>query len=130
MLRYPSHLFQPENSLSFIESEVFGVAGKRCRLTDDDLFELQLSIAALPKAGAVIEGTGGVRKLRFSPAASRHGKAGSHRALYCYFEKHGIVLLVTAYPKSKKDDISMAGRKAMKKMMERQHELLSAGPIK
>src|SRR5947209_375466 len=95
-LRYPRHLLEPEEILGFIESEVFRRAWKRCGLTDEEMFELHLVICAHPKGGAVIEGTGGVRKLRFSPSGTPHGKSGSHRALYCYFEEYGIVLLITA----------------------------------
>lgn len=84
---------------------------------------------AHPKMHPVIEGTGGVRKIRFSPTARARGKSGSHRACYAYFEEFGIVLLITAYPKGKKDTISAAGRNAMRRMIEYQYELLSRGPI-
>jgi hypothetical protein len=129
-LQYPSHLLDPEDFLSFIESEVFSRAWKRCSLTDDDLFFLQLGIMSHPKAHPIIEGTGGVRKIRFSPKGAPRGKSGSHRVCYAYFEEFGIVLLLTAYPKSKRDNISMAGRIAMRRMVEYQSELLLRGPIR
>lgn len=129
-LEYPSHLLEPEDCLSFIESEVFIPAWKRCHLTDDDLFELQILIMARPKMHPVMEGTGGVRKIRFTPTGTIAGKSGSHRACYVYYEECGIVLLLTAYPKSKRDNISIAGRNAMRRMVEYQSKLLSRGPIR
>jgi len=129
-LKYPSHLFEPEDLLSFIESPAFARAWKSCDLTDVDLFELQVGIMAHPKASPVIEGTGGVRKMRFSPTGSHHGKSGSHRAMYVYFEEYSIVLLVTAYPKNKKDSISAAGKKLMRKMIDAQQALLARGTIR
>jgi hypothetical protein len=129
-LRYPVHLLDPEDLLSFIASTVFERTWKQCGLTDDDLFELQLSIMARPKASPVIEGTGGLRKVRFSPTGTPRGKSGSYRACYVYFEEFGIVLLVTAYSKNKRDNLSIASRNVMRKMIEAQHQLLRRGPIK
>jgi hypothetical protein len=128
-VRLPKHFPDPDDLLSFVESSVFTKAWKRCGLNDDDLRGLQVSITCYPKLGPVIEGTGGVRKARFSPTGGKVGKRGSHRALYCYFEEHDLVLLLTAYPKSKTDNISADGKAAMKKMVEYQSAILSKGPI-
>jgi len=128
-LEYSSHLFQPENLLSFIESYVFRRAWKACRLTDDYLFDLQLLIMLDPKGQPVVKGTGGLRKIRFSPKGTPHGKSGSHRACYVYYEEFGLVLLVTAYAKNKKDDLSDASRRAIREMIAMQHKLLRRGPI-
>jgi hypothetical protein len=129
MLRYPSPLLNPDELLLFIESTVFRKAWKTCGLTDEDLFELQLGILAHPKGHPVVKGTGGLRKVRFSPSDSAHGKSGSYRTCYVYYEEFGIVLLVTAYPKNKTDDLSAAARKAIRKMIEEQHELLRRGSL-
>ena len=77
-----------------------------------------------------MRGTGGLRKIRFSPADSAKGKSGSYRACYVYYEEFGLILLVTAYPKNKRDDLSDAARKAIRKMIEEQHKLLRRGPIR
>jgi hypothetical protein len=128
-LGYPRPLPNLEELLSFIESNVFRNAWKTCGLTDNDLFELQREIMTHPKGHPVVKGTGGLRKIRFSPAGSGHGKSGSHRACYVYYEEFGLVLLVTAYPKNKRDDLSAVARKAIRKMIEEQHKLLRRGPI-
>lgn len=128
-LFYPSLLLNPEELLTFVESHLFRNAWKSCGLTDDDLFGLQLEILAHPKGHPVVKGTGGLRKIRFRPAGSGQGKSGSHRACYVYYEEFGLVLLVTVYPKNKKDDLSAAARKAIRKMIEEQHKLLRRGQI-
>lgn len=115
--------------LSFIETDVFRVAWKRCGLHDRDLFELQVAIMANPKGSAVMKGTGGLRKMRFSPHGAPRGKSGSHRVCYVYYEEFGIVVLHTAYPKSKRDNLSMAARNTIRKLIARDHELLARGPV-
>ena len=53
-------------------------------LDDSDLIRLQEELLADPKAGDVIRGTGGVRKMRF--AFKHRGKSGSTRIIYVDFE--------------------------------------------
>jgi hypothetical protein len=113
--------------LLFVESEVFRRAWKRCGLSDDDLLGLQQLVAVDPNRHPVMEGTGGVRKMRFSPARTNVGKSGSHRVCFVYYAEFGVILLLTVYPKSKKDNISAAGRETMRKMVEHQLRLLQQG---
>lgn len=123
---YPAHRLTPEDLLTFIESKVFEREWSRLGLTIDDLFGLQLGIMIHPKGPPVVQGTGGLRKLRFSPRRSAHGKSGSHRACYVYYEDFGTVLLVTAYSKNQIDDLSPAGKKAIRRMIQEQQKLSSA----
>jgi hypothetical protein len=116
--------------VSFIESSVFQRAWKQCGLNDDDLFELQVLIATNPKGSPVVQGTGGLRKARFSPTGTPHGKSGSYRVCYAYYEEFGIVLLATAYPKNKQDDLSSDARKAIRNMLAQQYRLLHRGPMR
>lgn len=72
-----------------------------------------------------------MRKLRFRPPGSNRGKSGSHRVCYVYYEDYGIVYLITAYPKSQKDTLTAGEKNAIRRMIERQEELLEErGPIK
>jgi hypothetical protein len=114
----------PEKLYSFIESYVFQPAWRACGLSDPDLWELQDVIMTNPKGHPVMKGTGGLRKVRFSPAKSKRGKSGSHRVCYAYFEEFGIILLVTAYPKNKKDNLSDAACRAVQKLIERHRRSL------
>jgi hypothetical protein len=49
---------------------------------------------------------------------SGRGKSGGNRVCYVYFEEYSVVLLVLAYPKNEKDDLSDAEKKAIKKLIE------------
>jgi hypothetical protein len=61
----------------------------------------------------VMTGTGGVRKLRW--ALQGCGKRGGARVIY-YFHNEGMpVLLLDAYGKNTKSNLSQAERKAIKK---------------
>lgn len=66
--------------------------------------------------GSVIQGTGGLRKMRF--AFEGAGKSGSTRICYVDFTIHETVYLITAYPKNKKDNLSGAERNEVKKLIE------------
>jgi hypothetical protein len=44
--------------------------------------------------------------MRFAAESKAGGKRGGIRVCYVYFEEWGIVLLVTAYAKNRKDDLS------------------------
>lgn len=96
----------PENLLNFIELRSFTQSWHELDLTDDDLLALQLTIMARPKRHPVVAGTGSLRKMRFAPASGRHGKHGGMRICYVYLEDYSTVLLVLAYSKSDRDDLS------------------------
>lgn len=49
----------------FIWTTAFLSGWKRCGFDDDDLARLEEDLLKDPKAGIVIQGTGGARKLRF-----------------------------------------------------------------
>lgn len=126
----PSRPVALESLLSFLEAPVFTRAWKACGLTDEDLFDFQQMLLVDPKGHPVVAGTGGLRKARFRPTSSSRGKSGSHRACYVYYEDFGLVLLVTVYSKNENDDLSAAARKAIRKMIEEQNQLLARGPIR
>lgn len=128
-LKYPKHVFKPEDLLDFIETRVFTRAWEDLRLTDDDLFALQLIVMSDPKVSPVIPGTGGLRKLRFAPPEWQRGKRGALRVCYVYFEEFHIVLLVIVYSKSEQDDLSDQQKRVIKKLIDGQREELARGPI-
>jgi hypothetical protein len=113
----PRHRIRPEDVVIFVELDDFTNDWQKLRLSDDDLHALQLAIMETPKGAPVVPGTGGLRKIRFAPAQSRRGKSGGSRVCYVYFEEYAIVLLVLAYPKNEKDDLSYAEKKTIKKLL-------------
>lgn len=99
----------------FIITREFDSAWKNLGLTDDNLNELEMFLCENPDAGDVMEGTGGVRKLRW--ALSGRGKSGGARIIYLdiVFSEH--VYLITAFPKNEKSNLSKQERNAMKSIV-------------
>lgn len=74
-------------------------------LSDSELLSLvQAEILKNPHVGAVVKGTGGLRKMRLASASK--GKSGGYRVLYVDFSEVSMVFLVAIYAKGKKEDIS------------------------
>ena len=72
-------------------------------LSDDEYRELQSAVSAAPESGAVIPGSGGVRKLRWS--MSGRGKRGGLRVIYYLRIGREEIWMLTLYPKNVTDDI-------------------------
>lgn len=86
-------------------------------LNDDEYRELQQYLLENPQTGSVIQGTGGVRKMRWS--AKGQGKSGGVRVIYfCHVERDRIVLL-TLYAKNEASDLTADQRKKLAAIVER-----------
>ena len=96
---------------TFIILPEFDKNWKSMGLSDEDLRRLQD-----PEAGALMQGTGGLRKLRF--AFENRGKSGSARVCYVDFVLRETVFLITAYPKNEKENLSKAERNNIRKVIE------------
>lgn len=90
--------------LEFIETSYFTKRIKAL-LTDDDYAKFQMTLIENPECGDIIAGGGGLRKIRFSLSANNKGKSAGIRAIYYYVVDSKIYLL-TAYPKSEKDNLT------------------------
>jgi hypothetical protein len=98
---------QPEDLLHFIELDEFQQDWKELGLdVESDLWELQNEVMRDPQAAPVVPGTGGLRKMRFSPSRWKVGKSGAIRVCYVYFKPHRTVLLIMAYGKNRKDNLT------------------------
>lgn len=100
---------------SFIELPLFRSKWKSLGLDDDDLRRLQTELLSDPKVGAVMQGTGGIRKMRF--AFEDRGKSGSARVIYIDFEIYEKIYLITAYSKDEKDNLTKSERNELKQMI-------------
>lgn len=77
-------------------------------LTDDERQQVINYLAANPTSGYMMEGTGGIRKLRWRRTG--HGKSGGVRIVYFY---HGLTMplyLLTIFAKGDKENLSQAER--------------------
>ncbi|MBT8421334.1 MAG: type II toxin-antitoxin system RelE/ParE family toxin [Gammaproteobacteria bacterium] len=77
-------------------------------LTDTEKQSLIDYLAAHPRSGVIMQGTGGVRKLRW--ASSGKGKSRGARVIYYYHNESVPLFLLTVFGKSEKDNLSKAER--------------------
>jgi len=86
---------------------------------DDAAFrQLQVWLLQNPEVGDVIQGTGGLRKARFSDEARSKGKRGGLRLIYYWWAGGSQFWLFTVYDKSDQADLSAHHRKALKGRLE------------
>ena len=98
--------------------ETPGYAGKVKRiLTDDEREAFAVFIAQNPKAGPVVPGSGGVRKVRWAQKGS--GKSGGARVIYYNRLGNGEIWLLTLYAKSDRSTIPAHELKMIKEVIDR-----------
>jgi len=85
-------------------------------LADDEYRLLQAQLVQKPDAGKIIPGSGGLRKLRWS--ASGRGKRGGARVIYYWLVFPEVILMLFAYPKNERDDLTPDQLKQLKKIVE------------
>ena len=99
----------------FIESPVFTRQVQEL-LLDDDYAEFQQYLAAHPDAGDVIQGTGGLRKIRWS--VEGRGKRGGVRVIYFHVNALAQLRMLLIYRKGVKDDLTAAEKKILRSLNE------------
>ena len=100
---------------TFIEVPLFTKRWKEIGLGDDDLLALQIMLLKDPASGPVMEGTGGIRKVRF-PIENR-GKSGSVRVCYADFEEYEVTYLITAFTKNEQETLTDSEKAVLKKLV-------------
>jgi hypothetical protein len=73
-------------------------------------------LAAHPKAGVLIEGTGGIRKLRWGRGG--RGKSGGVRIIYYYHSELMPLYLLTLFAKNERTNLSKAERNDLAKLVD------------
>lgn len=84
--------------------------------------EIQAELLRDPESGAVIQGTGGLRKLRVADAGRGKGKRGGYRVIYLDLAQVERTYLLALYDKDEKGDISSEEKKALRSLAERLKE--------
>lgn len=71
-----------------------------------------------PEAGDVIQGTGGLRKVRFADERRQKGKRGGIRVIYYWWLGGAQFWLFTLYGKDVRGDLSASQKKALKRLLD------------
>lgn len=100
---------------TFIEVPLFTRRWKEIGLGDDELRALQVALLKDPESGPVMEGTGGIRKVRF-PLKNR-GKSGSVRVCYTDFSEYEVIYLITAFEKKEQENLTADEKSVLKKLV-------------
>jgi len=73
-------------------------------------------LAAHPKAGDLLEGTGGIRKLRWG--RDGRGKSGGVRVIYYFHSEAMPLYLLTLFAKNERANLSKAERNALAELVD------------
>src|SRR5262249_34283945 len=85
------------------------------RLSDDERSAVVDYLALHPEAGIVMEGTGGVRKLRW--AVQGRGKSGGVRVVYYHYSTTMPLFLLSVFAKNEKANLTDAEKREAKKLV-------------
>ena len=95
---------------------------RKTYLNDDAYRQLQQELMASPEMGDVMEGTGGLRKLRQPDPRRGKGKRGGLRVIYYWWLGGNQFWLFTVYDKDEADDLTSAQRKTLKQLLKTELE--------
>jgi hypothetical protein len=100
--------------LEFVYTRLFQ-ATRRGVLADEEVRVVEDALLENPEAGAMIAGTGGVRKIR--AAQEGRGKRGSARVVYLYVARQRTVYFILTFPKNVQVNLTEAQKKAVREMV-------------
>lgn len=101
---------------TFVESSLFSRRVNQAGV--EVLKEIQVQILMNPEGGRIIQGTGGLRKLRVGDPGRGKGKRGGFRVIFLDLPRVERTHLLALYGKDEKDDISPDEKKVLKALVE------------
>src|SRR5256714_111750 len=105
-------------AMNFIETRLF-TRQITALLDDADYAALQHALFQDPALGDIIPGSGGIRKLRW--AAKGRGKSGGARIIYYWVVAAETILMLDAYPKNVKADLTRDEIKKLRRVVEEEY---------
>ena len=96
----------------FIRLETFEKNSADIGLTEDDILAIEIVILDNPTKGVLIQGTGGIRKLRIP--LPNVGKSGGARVIYVDYAHYEKTYLIAAFAKSETENLTKAERNELK----------------
>ena len=97
--------------MTVIETPSFLRDAKRL-MDDEERQEIVTFLAENPNAGDLLQGTGGIRKVRF--ARDGRGKSGGYRVIYFFHSQDTPLFALNIFAKNEKVNISPAERNTLK----------------
>jgi len=85
-------------------------------LSHTERFDVVSYLAAHPKSGDLMEGTGGVRKLRWGRGAQ--GKSGGVRVIYYVHSDAMPLYLLTLFAKNERANLNKAERNELRELVD------------
>jgi hypothetical protein len=85
-------------------------------LSDEDYRKLQVLLANRPRAGDLIPGSGGLRKIRWTTEGK--GKRSGVRVIYYWAVGRDQILMLFLFPKTERADLTPAQMKSLRKIIE------------
>jgi hypothetical protein len=101
--------------MRFVETPVF-TAAVTSLLSDEEYRQLQPALLIRPEQGALIRGSGGLRKLRWG--ARRRGKRGGVRVIYYWHRGEQSLYMLLLYAKSEQDDLTPAQLRVLRRLVQ------------
>jgi hypothetical protein len=109
-------LAMPVVPITVAEVDPFDASARRAGLSEAARTELVEFLARNPEAGDLIQGTGGLRKLRW--AGKGKGKRGGYRAIYYYFTEEVPIYLLAIYAKNQQIDLNTVQKARLSELAE------------
>ena len=100
--------------VTIVELPEFIKKGERL-LNEEERNNLIYYLSTHPKSGAILQGTGGIRKLRWSRKGK--GKSGGVRVIYLFYNEEMPLFLLTMFGKGEKDNLSKSERNELAKLV-------------
>ena len=100
----------------FVELPAFS-RHRKDYIDDEGLRELQIELLIDPTAGDLLEGSGGLRRLRHRDVRRGKGKRGGLRVIYFWWEAGRLFWLFTIYDKCEMDDLGPTEKRALRAIL-------------
>jgi len=86
-------------------------------MSDDEYRELQVALVRDPDMGAIIQGTAGLRKVRWK--LTGRGKRGGARLIYYWMRLDEQIYMLYAYAKGEQEDLTPEQKRLLTQVVER-----------
>ena len=103
--------------MRFVQFPSFLRDWQRLGLGDEALRTLEQVLIDSPDRAPIMQHTGGLRKLRFTPPGARRGKSGACRVCYAFFPSFGTIALFAAFAKNEQSDLTRSEATAIAKAL-------------